>query len=123
MSPTEAVRSVLTHYATFSGRSRRAEFWWFTLFTLVLSVVLGVLDRAIGSNVPGSLVSLALLLPSIAVTVRRLHDTGRSGLWYLIVLIPLVGGIILIVWCAKDSEPEPNRFGPSPKAAALSQTW
>lgn len=123
MSPTDAVRSVLSHYATFSGRSRRAEFWWFTLFSVVLSLVLRVVDGAIGSNVLGYLVSLALLLPTIAVTVRRLHDTGRSGLWWLIGLIPIVWGIILIVWCAKDSEPAPNLFGPSPKAGAVDQTW
>lgn len=123
MSPTDAVRSVLSHDATFSGRSRRSEFWWFTLFSAVLSLVLGIVDRAIGSSILGYVVSLALLLPTIAVTVRRLHDTGRSGLWYLIVLIPVVGAIILIVWCAKDSEPEPNRFGPSPKPGVLGQTW
>lgn len=123
MSPTDAVRSVLSNYATFSGRSRRAEFWWFTLFSVVLSLILRGVDAAIGTNVPGYLVSLALLVPSIAVTVRRLHDTGRSGLWWLIGLIPLVGGIILIVWCAQDSEPEPNQFGPSPKPGSLAQTW
>ena len=87
MSPTVAVRTVLQKYADFSGRARRSEFWWWTLATFVLALVMSVIDRAAGSRVPSDLVGLALLVPGITVTVRRLHDTGRAGWWIFIGLV------------------------------------
>lgn len=121
MDPVQAVKSVFSKYATFQGRARRSEYWWFALFSLVASVVAAVLDnllfnRAYGSyGVFGVIVTLGLIVPSLAVAWRRLHDTDRSGAWYFIGLIPLVGTIILLVFLCTDSKPQPNRFGPSPK--------
>jgi uncharacterized membrane protein YhaH (DUF805 family) len=124
MSFAEAVRSVLSQYATFSGRARRSEFWWFALFYFLVLFVASILDRIVGSGygvanigIFYTLAVLALLLPNIAVTIRRLHDTGRSGWWWLIWLVPLVGWIILIVFCVQDSQPGPNHYGESPKGA------
>jgi uncharacterized membrane protein YhaH (DUF805 family) len=121
MNFVEAVQSVLSKYATFSGRARRAEYWWFVLFQVLVSIVAAILDAALGtdfgsgSGVFSLIVTLALLLPGLAVTVRRLHDTDRSGWWILIGLIPLVGAIVLIVFTVMDGTPGPNRFGASPK--------
>jgi len=115
MSFADAVRSVLSQYATFSGRARRSEFWWFALFAFLLYIVAGIIDAAIGNQVVGLLVALALFIPSLAVTVRRLHDTGRSGWWILVGLIPLVGFIVLLVFEVQDSQPGTNNYGPSPK--------
>lgn len=115
-----AVSTVLHKYVTFSGRARRSEYWWFFLFQVVVSVVASLLDTALfrsGDSTTGPisiLAALALLLPSLAVTVRRLHDGGRSGWWILIGLIPLIGTIVLIVFLVKDSVPD-NEHGPSPK--------
>ncbi len=117
MSFIDAVRSVLSNYATFSGRSRRSEYWWFVLFNLLVNLVAAGIDGALGTNFIRFVVALALLLPGLAVFVRRMHDTGRSGWWILLGLIPLVGGIVLIVFAAQDSQPGPNRFGDSPKGA------
>ena len=115
MTFTEAIRVVLSKYATFSGRAQRSEYWWFALFawlvTIAALIVDGILDTTYLVQV---LAVLALLLPSIAVTIRRLHDTGRSGWWYLIGFIPLVGGIVLLVFMVQDSEGD-NRYGPSAK--------
>ena len=109
---------VLKKYATFSGRARRTEFWMFALINFIINTVLNIIQRSTGSTavlVISSLYGLAVLIPGIAVTVRRLHDTGRSGGWWWLVLIPIVGWIILIVWCAQDSQPGPNQYGPNPK--------
>jgi uncharacterized membrane protein YhaH (DUF805 family) len=113
----EAVQTVLTQkYADFSGRARRSEYWWFYLFLFLVDVVFSVIDRAIGNTILGLLVSLALLVPFIAVGVRRLHDTGRSGWWWLITFT-LIGILVLIYWfAAEDSQPQTNQWGPSPKA-------
>jgi uncharacterized membrane protein YhaH (DUF805 family) len=111
-----AVSSVFAQYTGFSGRARRSEYWWFVLFNVLVSVVAGVVDTALNSVLLGLVVVLGLLLPSLAVSVRRLHDTGRSGWWLLIGLIPF-GGIVVLVFQCQDSEPGANRFGPSPKAA------
>ena len=110
-----AISSVLTQYTGFSGRARRSEYWYFFLFSVLVSIVAGVVDTALNSVLLGVVVGLGLLLPSLAVSVRRLHDTGRSGWWLLIGLIPF-GGIVLLVFQCQDSEPGANRFGPSPKA-------
>lgn len=121
MSFRDAVRSVLGQYATFSGRARRSEYWFWALAVFIASVVANVLDTAMG-NGPGVggvgavtvLVALATFVPSIAVTVRRLHDTGRSGLWWFITFIPFVGVLILLVFTVLDSGPN-NQYGPNPK--------
>ena len=116
----------LKNYVGFSGRSRRSEYWYFTLFYLVIAIVLSVLDGILfggsvdgkGTPVLSGLFMLAMLLPSIAVGIRRLHDTDRSGWWLLIGLVPLVGFIVLIVFFVQDSKPGDNRFGPNPKGVA-----
>lgn len=100
---------VLKKYATFSGRARRKEYWMFVLFNVVISFVLGVIEGIIGTGgLLGGLYSLLILLPSIAVAVRRLHDTDRSGWW---ILVPIVGLIFLFLEGHKND----NRFGPDPK--------
>ena len=116
----DAVRSVLTQYATFTGRARRSEFWWFYLFNFIVSIAASIVDAAIGAPVLQIVVGLGLLIPGLAVGARRLHDTGRSGWWQLIGLVPLVGIILLIVWWATDGHPGPNRWGPSPKYGVTS---
>lgn len=124
MDFTTAVRTCLSKYADFSGRARRSEYWYFFLFTVLVSIVASVLDNVLGTDVDtgsgliGALASLALLLPSLAAGVRRLHDISRSGWWVLIGLVPLVGWIILIVWFAQDSHGD-NAHGPNPKTAPV----
>lgn len=115
----------LKKYATFSGRAQRAEYWYFFLFYILIFIGLSIIDGITGSfsgesgmGLLGGLMSLALLIPSIAVGVRRLHDTGRSGWWLLIALIPLVGAIVLIVFTVQDSEAGTNAYGPNPKTSA-----
>ena len=118
MSFTEAVTSCFTNYINFSGRARRSEYWYFFLFSFLVSLVISIINSVIlksNSQVLPSIFSLALFIPSLAVTWRRLHDIGRSGGWYFIGLIPLVGWIILLVWVCTDSEPRDNRFVPCPK--------
>jgi len=117
---------VLKKYAVFDGRARRKEYWMFFLTNLVISVVLILIDLLIGTFSPQGgvgllqgLYSLAVLIPSIAVTVRRLHDTGRSGWWILIALIPFIGGIVLLIFMALDSEPGANQYGLNPKGGNI----
>jgi uncharacterized membrane protein YhaH (DUF805 family) len=117
----------LKKYAVFSGRARRSEFWNYVLFTflaiIALSIVGAVLDAITGNarglwvSVLVSVYALATVLPSLAVTVRRLHDTGRSGWYYFMTLIPAVGPIILLVFECQDSVAD-NQYGPNPKAVA-----
>ena len=104
-------------YVEFSGRARRKEYWMFVLFNLIASIVAGVIDGLLGTRMIGSLYSLAVLLPGLAVCARRLHDTDRSGWWMLIALIPAVGIIVLLVFMCLDSTPGENRFGANPKGA------
>ena len=107
---------VLKKYTVFSGRARRAEFWWFTLINWIISLVLQGIDSAIGTEgILGLIYSLGVLLPSIAVAIRRLHDTDRSGWWLLLILIPILGWIALLVFYFQDGDPQPNQYGPSPK--------
>ena len=104
-------------YVEFSGRARRKEYWMFVLFNIIASIVAGVIDGLLGTRMIGSLYSLAVLLPGLAVCARRLPDTDRSGWWMLIALIPLVGWIVLLVFMCLDSTPGENRFGANPKGA------
>jgi uncharacterized membrane protein YhaH (DUF805 family) len=116
MSFADAVRTCLTKYATFSGRARRSEYWWFWLFTILVQVVTVVVAQVAHVAFLPALTVLALIIPGLAVVVRRLHDTGRSGWWLLIVLLPLVGGIWFLVLLVSDSTAASEKYGPSPKA-------
>ncbi len=113
---------VLRKYAVFQGRARRREYWFFVLFNLLISLALGALDGILGTfdaqagiGVLGGLYALAVFIPALAVTVRRLHDIDRSGWWILIGFIPLIGAIILLVFLVLDSNSGSNRFGENPK--------
>ncbi|MFD3457663.1 DUF805 domain-containing protein [Streptomyces sp. NPDC058691] len=106
---------VLKKYAVFEGRARRTEYWMFTLFNVIIYIVLLLVGRAIDFTLLPALYGLAVLLPTIGVGVRRLHDTGRSGWLYLLGLIPCIGGIILLVFFCGDSQPGDNEFGVNPK--------
>jgi len=108
----------LKKYAEFGGRARRTELWMFVLFNLIIGVVLALVDAMLGSRVLNGVYSLAVLIPSLAVGSRRLHDTGRSAWWLLIALIPIVGLIVLIVFYVQEGTKGANAYGPDPKAAA-----
>ena len=105
------------NYVGFSGRARRAEYWQFVLFNIIALAICFVIDLAIKSPVLYLLYVLASLLPSLAVGVRRLHDTDRSGWWLLIGLVPLVGGIVLLVFACLEGNRGPNKYGADPKGA------
>jgi uncharacterized membrane protein YhaH (DUF805 family) len=111
--------SVLKNYAGFSGRARRKEYWMFTLINVIVAIVLEVIALA-SKNTAASIVyylyALAVLIPSIAVLVRRLHDIGKSGAWFWIGLIPIIGGIWLLVLTVTAGNSGPNRYGADPKA-------
>lgn len=110
---------VLKKYAVFEGRARRMEYWMFVLVNLIISIVLAIIEFVLGSpGVIGWLYALAVLIPGIAVSVRRLHDTDRSGWWLLLALIPLIGAIVLLVFMLQEGGPGTNRFGPNPKGEA-----
>ena len=104
-------------YAEFSGRATRTQYWMFILFFMIIYFVLALIDVFVGTMVLAFIFNVAVFLPSIAIAARRLHDTGRTGWWQLIVLIPLIGAIVLIVFFVQDSV-EDNEYGPNPKAAS-----
>jgi uncharacterized membrane protein YhaH (DUF805 family) len=107
---------VLQNYAGFQGRARRTEYWMFVLFNIIISLVLSILQSIVHIKpLLTGLYSLAILVPSLAVGARRLHDTGKSGWWQLISLIPLIGSIILLVFMCFDSQENENQYGPDPK--------
>ncbi len=108
----EAIGSCFSKYVTFSGRACRSEYWFFALFVVIVDVVANVVDAAAGTSLLGVIIGLALFLPNLAVSVRRLHDIDRSGWWVLLGLIPVVGWVIVIVWACTRGTPGPNRFGP-----------
>ena len=111
MTFSESIQTCLAKYGTFTGRARRSEYWWFNLFTLLLSLgLLGLGQAASSLNI---IVSLVLLVPSIAVGSRRLHDIGRSGWWQLLELT-IIGGFFLMYWYAKEGQNESNTYGPHP---------
>ena len=109
MNILEATKLYFLRYADFSGRSRRSEYWWSSLSITIIGAIVGAILGDLSF-----IWSLAILVPSIAISVRRLHDIGKSGWWYLIGFIPLVGFIILLIWYCKDST-EDNQWGPNPK--------
>ncbi|NLN60224.1 MAG: DUF805 domain-containing protein [Deltaproteobacteria bacterium] len=112
---------VLKKYAVFSGRSRRKEYWMFFLFNIIIGLVLGLVEGIAGiagqsdQSILATLYMLAVLVPGIAVGVRRLHDTGRTGWWLLISLVPLIGAIVLFIMLVQDSQAGENQYGPNPK--------
>ena len=115
-------KEALRKYATFEGRARRKEYWFFALFNFLALLVLTVVDMAVGTfneqaeiGLFGGIYLLAVLIPSIAVTVRRLHDTDRSGWWVLLNFIPVIGSIVIMVLAVLDSQPGGNRFVPYQK--------
>ncbi len=137
----EAIKTCFGKYASFTGRARRSEFWWFILFYVIVGFVLNIIDNATGLLIGlgtatfdvgdgqaiidnpqiGALSTLWVLiafLPLLSVTVRRLHDTNRSGWWWWILFIPCVGFIVILVFMLLDSTPGDNRFGPNPKGYA-----
>ena len=109
---------VLNKYAEFDGRAHRTEYWMFVLFNVLISIGLGLVGGLIGHGLQflSSLYALAVLVPGIAVAIRRLHDIGKSGWWLLVAFVPLIGAIILLVYFVQDSQPENNQYGPNPKA-------
>lgn len=121
----KAISNCFHKYATFKGRARRSEYWWFCLLAGIVGAVVQVAANSVmenGVSFGGAVAYLllfifyiALIIPSLAVLFRRLHDTGRSGWWWFINLIPLIGWIVMIVFCCDDSDPNPNKYGESPK--------
>ena len=111
------------NYVTFTGRSRRKAYWMFVLFNIIAAVLAGVIDNVLGlagkdgyGPISG-LYSLAVFIPGLALAIRRLHDTGRTGWWMLLGLIPLFGWIILLIFFVTNSQPGSNQYGPNPKEA------
>lgn len=121
----EAIQTCLAKYATFRGRASRSEYWWFYLFFLLVLTATAILDMALLGYDPAnpsaapwlSVVGLlALFLPSLAAAIRRLHDTDKSGWWYLLTFVPVVGGIVLLIFLLLRGTAGSNRFGPDPLA-------
>ena len=113
---------VLRKYAVFDGRARRTEFWFFFLYNCIIGLVLSSIEAIVGitsiagASIFGSLYMLAVFIPYLAVGVRRLHDTGRSGWWMLIYFVPFIGAIVLLVFFVQDSQDGHNQYGPNPKS-------
>lgn len=121
--------ATMKKYADFSGRARRKEYWLFALFNVIFAIVALLLDNLFGTasedlgyGLIYGLFSLAILIPSLAVTVRRLHDVGKSGWWLFISLIPIIGGIWLFILTITDSQPGDNQYGPNPKMNIVPMT-
>ena len=130
MNFTAAIRSFWSRFADFKGRSRRSEYWYAQLFLVAtnlavagidLALMDGDLDRFIangGGGIVGLIWIFATIVPALAVLIRRLHDTGRTGWWALVGLVPFVGAIVLLVFTVSDSSNEENKYGTSPKASS-----
>ena len=118
----EAVTTCFKKYATFSGRARRSEYWYFALFIVICQALLSAIGNAIlgvpddgGTNILQTIFNFAVLIPQISVFWRRMHDIGKKGTWFFLALIPVIGWIIILIWECKDSEPDENEYGMSPK--------
>lgn len=111
--------TVLKKYAVFKGRAARAEYWFFVLFNFIISIGLGIISALLNDtfNILGMLYALFILIPSIAVSIRRLHDVGKSGWMIFINLIPVVGVIWYLILVVGDSDSGENKYGPNPKHA------
>ncbi|MFD1624549.1 DUF805 domain-containing protein [Azospirillum griseum] len=122
MGFVEAIRSVLSNGVTFSGRAPRSEYWYWMLFYLIVTILAAVLDFGLlmedaeewseSAGIVERLITLILAIPSLAVSVRRLHDIDRSGWWVLLSFVPLVGWLVLLIWNVKKGDAVDNRFGP-----------
>ena len=130
MTFSDALRSFWSNYRNFKGRARRSEYWFIQLFLVLTNLAAAVIDLALmngdvdrfvangGGGIVGLIWILATIVPALAVLVRRLHDTGRSGWWALIGFVPLAGTIVLLVFTLADSQAQQNSYGPSPKPEA-----
>ncbi|MEO5587842.1 MAG: DUF805 domain-containing protein [Novosphingobium sp.] len=129
MTFQESIKTCFSKYVTWKGRASRSEFWFFVLFFFGGVIVSSVIDRALGTGsangvgIVYAIFVLATFLPYLAVLVRRLHDTGRSGWWYWIALIPLVGVILLIVWFAAKGTTGSNEYGEDPLGGELAAAF
>lgn len=114
----EAVQRAFAKYADFNGRARRSEYWYFVLFTFLVSMAISILATPLGGPrlvyVLNFLFMLAVFIPSLSLAFRRLHDSGRTGLWFLLTFVPL-GAVVLFVFFCLDSQPGENEYGPNPK--------
>lgn len=110
--------SVLKNYAVFSGRARRKEYWMFMLFNIIVTCIIAVIDSAMGTVILGVIYALAVFIPSIGVSIRRLHDTNRSGWWLLIAFLPLIGSLVLLVFFVLEGTAGENSHGVDPKQVA-----
>ena len=124
MGFSQAVKTCFSKYATFSGRARRSEFWRFAQLILIISFLLGFIPVVIRFYILDFIIKmleiltwLVFLIPSLAVSARRLHDIGKSGWWLLLGFIPIVGPIVLLIWACTDSQPGENQWGANPKEA------
>jgi uncharacterized membrane protein YhaH (DUF805 family) len=120
----QSIKTCLNKYATFSGRAQRSEYWYFLLFMMIVNIVTSILDAAILEDLPifSLFATLALLVPSISVSVRRLHDTDRSGWWLLLGFIPVVGVIVLVVFFCQRGTVGSNQFGSDPLQGPISSS-
>jgi uncharacterized membrane protein YhaH (DUF805 family) len=114
----QAIASGFSNYVTFSGRAARSEYWYWVLFAILGGIAAAIVDATTDGNFTEAIFNLATFLPSIALVVRRLHDTDRSGWWFFLIFIPLVGAVILIVWFCTIGTRGPNRFGADPLASS-----
>ena len=111
--------TVLKKYAVFSGRARRKEYWMYALINFVISLALAFVEGLVGGpGILGLIYALAVFIPGLAVSVRRLHDTGRSGWWFLILLIPIIGVIALLIFMIQEGKGDENDYGSDPKLVA-----
>ena len=108
-------KEAFQRFADFEGRSRRSAYWYFVLFNFLAAMAAAAIDALVGYPIFYIVYALAAFIPGLAVLVRRLHDTGRSGWWFWIVLVPIVGAIVLLVFLCTDSSPGENQYGPNPK--------
>jgi len=118
VSFTEAIKSGFDHYVNFGGRASRPAYWWWFLFAILVAACASIIDAAIGSfGVISGIAGLALLLPGLSGAIRRLHDTGHSGWWVLIGLIPVIGFIVLLIFYLREGDAGENQYGPPPVAS------
>jgi uncharacterized membrane protein YhaH (DUF805 family) len=122
MNFADAVKSGFQNYVTFSSRAARSQYWYWALFCILVGIASVVIDAALFPRSymrpVNAIAELVLFLPTLALSIRRLHDLDRSGWWFLLIFIPLIGGIWLLVWFCMRGTVGPNRFGPDPLGAA-----
>jgi uncharacterized membrane protein YhaH (DUF805 family) len=115
MTFSEAVKDGFDHYTKFDGRAARPAYWWWFLFGILVSIGANIIDAIIGSfGVVSGLAALALLLPGLSVSIRRLHDINKSGWWILIFIIPIVGFVLWLIWFTREGDAGENNYGPPP---------